>query len=251
MIMTPYPDSDQEYENPDVIASNDGTTWIRPGSSSPLADWPGGSGSNGDPDLVVTPEGTMYAFWYETDGSTTCLIKYRYSTDGINWSAAATLFNKAHFKLTVPTFLFDGTGYSVWSVDISAPPGYVMERRTCSTLTGTYSSGATCTLNGAPSGKRLTHVEVIKRGLVYQGFFVFITYPNDDGILYFGYSSDGIDWTIQGAALLSPAGGSAWDKTQIYRASGIATASGYDLFYSAWNGTTNVWRIGRTPVTLT
>mgnify|MGYP003252864052 CR=1 FL=1 len=55
MAMTPYPFNDGSYENPSIVASNDGENWIVPeGVSNPLAGTPS-PGHNCDVDLVYVP----------------------------------------------------------------------------------------------------------------------------------------------------------------------------------------------------
>lgn len=252
MIMTPYPASNAQFENPSILNSNDGTTWTVPtGLTNPLANWPGGAGSNGDVALLMTPDNiTMYAFWYETNGSSTNKIKYRTTTSGSSFVAEQTLFDVPYFTLTVPTFLYDGSQYRCWSVDITASP-YLMHQRTCATPVGTYSGSTLCTWVNKPS-KDIWHIDVFKHGKMYHGFFTFCdtaTYGNNS-TLYFATSPDGLVWTVQSSPLLAPTGGSTWDRSYVYRSCGVPTATGYDVFYSAWRGDTNQWHIGRTPATL-
>jgi sucrose-6-phosphate hydrolase SacC (GH32 family) len=99
-------------------------------------------------------------------------------------------------------------------------------------------------------GKDIWHIEVIKRGAVYHGFFNYCDggTTGNNSLLYFATSPDGITWTVNSTALLSVSAG--WDNAKIYRASGCITPTGYDLFYSAMTVAGNAWHIGRTPVTL-
>jgi hypothetical protein len=69
------------------------------------------------------------------------------------------------------------------------------------------------------------------------------------GELFFAYSEDGDDWTLDPNVILSLGASGQWDDARIYRASALHLGSGvYDLFYSAKNAT-NKWRIGRTTYT--
>ena len=58
MAMTPYPHSNDSYENPSLLASHDGERWITPnGIKNPLA-WAAGGWEHGfhnDPDLIYNP----------------------------------------------------------------------------------------------------------------------------------------------------------------------------------------------------
>lgn len=67
MAMTPYPRSYDAFENPSIVASQDGLTWvIPPGFGNPL-DIKGGRGNfNSDPNLVYDPdERTLIIYWRE------------------------------------------------------------------------------------------------------------------------------------------------------------------------------------------
>ena len=57
MVMTPYPNSDATKENPSILASADGTTWVVPaGLTNPIAS--PNPVQCSDPDIVVV-SGTM------------------------------------------------------------------------------------------------------------------------------------------------------------------------------------------------
>ena len=71
MGMTPYPNSNNSYENPSVLASNDNLTWVvPPGVINPLAPTP--PGHNDDVELLLVG-GQMILYYVETnnDGSST------------------------------------------------------------------------------------------------------------------------------------------------------------------------------------
>jgi hypothetical protein len=101
-----------------------------------------------------------------------------------------------------------------------------------------------------PTGKEIWHLDVNRRGGRFDAFFDLcdVGTSGDNGVLYFATSTDGLAWTLGASALLGKSL-SGWDNQTIYRASGVPTATGYDLFYSAYN-TSVVWKIGRTAVTL-
>ncbi len=67
MAMTPYPRGYDTFENPSLLASQDGLTWVvPPGLGKPL-DIKGGRGNfNSDPNLVYDPdERTLIIYWRE------------------------------------------------------------------------------------------------------------------------------------------------------------------------------------------
>jgi hypothetical protein len=66
MIFTPYPNSDNANEDPNLLASNDGQVFVVPsGIVNPLADALGGaSGFNSDPELVYNPDTNELWLYY-------------------------------------------------------------------------------------------------------------------------------------------------------------------------------------------
>ena len=59
MVLTPYPDSQEQYENPSLYASHDGFTWVIPQNiSNPLitASAIGDKGFLFDPDMIYNPD---------------------------------------------------------------------------------------------------------------------------------------------------------------------------------------------------
>jgi hypothetical protein len=68
MVMTPYPDGYDRFENPSLLASKDGVTWIVPeGLSKPIDVRPGAGNFNSDPTLVYDPdEKSLLIYWRET-----------------------------------------------------------------------------------------------------------------------------------------------------------------------------------------
>ncbi|MHB1651548.1 MAG: hypothetical protein ACYCVD_03610 [Desulfitobacteriaceae bacterium] len=67
MAMTPYPRGYDAFENPSLLASNDGLTWVIPAGFGKPLDHKGGRGNfNSDPNLVYDPdERTLIIYWRE------------------------------------------------------------------------------------------------------------------------------------------------------------------------------------------
>lgn len=73
MGMTPYPNTNDDYENPSLLASDDTITWVVPsGITNPLAPMPGHH--NADSCLVYDGS-TLYYYYLEYTSSTACSIK--------------------------------------------------------------------------------------------------------------------------------------------------------------------------------
>lgn len=110
----PYPGANNAYENPCLVVSNNGWTWIvPPGVTNPVIAKPA-DGNNSDPSLVAAPDGTkLYLVWTaENLPGNTAEVRVSESTDGINWSAPRTLFGFNREKsndLATPCLWFNGT----------------------------------------------------------------------------------------------------------------------------------------------
>lgn len=249
--MTPYPGGNDDYENPSLLVSSDGTSWSVPsGLTNPVVAAPGGSAFNADGDIVVDGS-TMYLFYLQSSGvgggTDRCYL--RSSTDGVTWGSATELFTGTYASLLSFAVVKDGSTWRMWYVDSTTSPNKLYVR-TASAATGTWSAATECTIT-VPSGRDLWHLDVVK---VSGGFHAFICTCTADvsgtaGALHFATSTDGAAWTMDQAAFLLPTGGSAWDGSIVYRASGTPISGGYDLWYSA-RSASNAWRIGRTTVTI-
>jgi hypothetical protein len=126
-IFTPYPvveppELPELYENPCVVASNDGWNWSVPaGMNNPMAPSPGGQANNADPSLVMSPDGkTLYVLWLSQHNvSGHSQIKISESTDGINWSAPMAIIDlpesnaAAANTLYTPCTWFNGTNWKL------------------------------------------------------------------------------------------------------------------------------------------
>lgn len=74
MALTPYPNFNSAFENPSILASNDGIRWIAPpGIINPLAPKPTGhvlDSYNSDPELVFDPDqNILILYWREYRGN--------------------------------------------------------------------------------------------------------------------------------------------------------------------------------------
>lgn len=92
MAHTPYPGGNDDYENPSLLASHDGTTWVTPpGINNPLTagrpgfDAGGGAyeetgGWNADPDLVYDPAANVLRLYFASA---------EYDHEGVSYFACA------------------------------------------------------------------------------------------------------------------------------------------------------------------
>lgn len=249
MAFTPYPNTDEQQENPSLVASHDGTTWVDPaGVSNPLAPSPTGENSyNSDTDLVID-SGTAYLYWraaHEADDPGE-RIKLITSTDAVSWTSPTELITStfAAQRLISPTVLKVGGTWHMWGVDIVPSPNQIMHA-TASEPDGPWSTPQDVT---GPSlgGRDPWHIDVLYRDGVYWMLLndADLDTSGGNGTLKLARSDDGTTWTLAASWSVLPGTGGAWDAN-IYRTTGLFRDDGsMDLWYSARSGA-GAWRIGR------
>lgn len=239
MAMTPLPAGAATFENPSILVSDDGDTWIVPvGLTNPIDPSPGGAFYNSDPNLLMDND-TLYCYYRESDGVIEDRIKLKSSTDGINWSAESALFTVAASECISPAVIYFGGQYFMFS---NANSGPTIQRRTASSPSGPWSAPANCNISGGTGFATLWHIEVIAVGSRF-----YMLYNNNSRDFYFAYSDDaGLNW-ISAASRAMAAGSGGWDNF-LYKGSLIYRSDGnFDLWYGAYEGAApTIWHIGRT-----
>lgn len=239
MAITPFPNADSSKENPEILCSNDGNTWVVPtGLTNPIMPKPAGSAYNSDTDLILAGI-TLYCIWRETLLATYDKIYLSSSIDGVTWTEKELLIEGAYGGILSPTIIFDGTNYILYYVDRVSTA--VIKYATCSTVNGTYTVVGAITITDPWTATTIFHLTVRKEGSVYKMILQLIGEYN---LLF--TSSDGINWGMDVNFMLKKSA-SNWDSTDIYRSTFIDMGSYLDIWYSARKGTSpQVWHIGRT-----
>lgn len=234
MAMTPFTGSNAVVENPCILASNDGSTWVVPdGLTNPIDPNPGGGKNNSDADLILGQDGKLWCFWREFSP---VVIYASSSSDGITWSAPQSVLSGV--DVTSPSVLWDGSQYVMYCVEGT------ITKRTCATPNGTWSGSTACPFVGLtmPAGKELWHISIDKVGEQYRGLItVTDSATQTEFWLYYACSDDGINFKLAQFPILS-ASVSGWDDGGIYRSCGLWSGDVCTLYYSAFSGTT--WHIG-------
>lgn len=210
MAFTPYPDngSSDLYEQPCVVASNDATNWIAP-APNPIVPAPEGVQTsvlyNSDTHIVFV-SGTLYMIWRLFDSkfqNRAEILKFVSTTDGINWSAQQEMnlsaFGGTASKLLSPAVEYDDGLYKCWTVRVTVTPS-VVELRTASSLSGTWSAPTICSLTIPDATREVWHIDVKK---VSGGWVMLICDRLRGGTnfrLWLASSPDGINWTVGDSA---------------------------------------------------
>jgi hypothetical protein len=254
MAYTPHTNGNSIYENPTIVASTDGTTWVAPaGISNPItpapSDWP--AHLNTDTDLVYQ-NGTLYCFYRVADTAGDDVIVVKTSTNGVTWSVAQEVFRAPQNTALSPAFIVEDDGsWSCWVVDSRVLPMNRIYRRTAPGPMGPWSEPEMCMIPRV-AGKDIWHLNVFRRSKVYYGLWTEGDQGTNatNGQLWIGTSVDGIHWATAGSALLAPSTGPKWDDTRLYRSAMVPTATGWDIWYAGIDAG-GAWRIGKTAVTVT
>lgn len=251
MAMTPLPGSNSDFENPSIVASNDGLSWeVPPGLTNPVEPAPA-TGYNSDTELVREGDTLHMIFRYE-DTASTNYFYLRSSTDGVNWSEKVEIYRSgtATEYAVSPGIVWDDEQYAMYYVDISTSPNAV-RMRTAASIEGPYSAPTAVTIP-ALSGRDWWHLSLIRLNDLYVMAIddVPLNQAGGGGDLYLATSRDGLSWEVGARPAVPRGGNQQWD-TNIYRAA-IVPVQGASLslgiYYSA-NSNTG-WRIGYTTAPL-
>lgn len=245
MSVTPYTNDNVSVENPSILVSHDGITWIVPaGVSNPVA--PYQSAHLMDSDLFYDAASDQLWVYYLRDATETILLR-RTSSDGIHWSDATTLLSVPYIQIVSPAIAKVNGTYQLWSVN----PGVngcgagttQVEYRSSSDGVHWVSPHI---VNLRQPGFEIWHIDVQWIAPKGEYWALYAAYPagRTCGItsLYFATSTDGLNWNSFRKPLIAPGGG--WDSGQIYRSTFIydATSDSLDIWYSAQKG--HVWHTG-------
>lgn len=261
MAHTPYPGGNDDYENPSVVASLDGITWVTPpGLVNPIDAASGDPDYYSDVDMLLGPDGKMYLFWrWDNPATTTERIYMSYSSNGINWSTKKVIHETtyANARLVSPTFIYENNGLTMWAVDIavSSDRKLVRKRANVSSINdivnSSWSAATVCTISYMQAGKQPWHFSLRNVNGIYVGVLNDATtnVSGTNGDLFLVTSSDGLNFT-SGTNVLIPRS-SPGNHDSLYRASLVpeinGSTFGFRVFYSAWLTTTpSVWNIFRT-----
>lgn len=127
MAVTPYPGANDDYENPCILASNDGETWVVPsGVTNPIVPPPADVASgafNSDTHLLLSPDGSklyiLFRYVSSTEPRERLLLME--STNGRDWTSPVTIYsaNLETRRMVSPSMWWDGSQYVIVAHDIA------------------------------------------------------------------------------------------------------------------------------------
>lgn len=252
---TPYPNSNDAYENPCVAYSDDGYNWTNI-SGNPLDD-PNGNGYNSDTHLVYRADTGVLECWYRYVGPATQDPReetiYRQTTnDGVTWSAKEMLYSNVsgnYAKLLSPSVIVENGKYCIW-VAYSGRIDYY-EAPLANPTQWTFVRSIRFTITDGGISVSPWHIDVIKDGDAYAILMMCrngTQITNNACSLFIATSEDNTSYS---APVKVVGGADNWDK-YMYRSSIVKVNDIYRIYYSATKGGTTsiynnaIWGIGIT-----
>ncbi|HJF30542.1 MAG TPA: hypothetical protein K8V56_02030 [Sporosarcina psychrophila] len=244
MAFTPYASTAEE--NPCIVASNDGVTWVVPtGLTNPVFGAPS-VGYNSDTDLIYLKNGDKLRMYFREYTAESKKIWHSESTDGVNWSAKVLCIFPEDFTDAIsPSIIYTDKYYMY----VGSPLAYY------ESVDGINWSNYTLCNTGIEKFGDVWHpmvwADATKLRMVAcvrkKGVNVTSRSSQEDE-LYYGESVDGVNWEIETNALLRREPGKNFDE-RVYRASVVPYGSELTIMLSGL--TTNLSeRIGYSKMRL-
>ena len=240
MAYTPYPLSNDAYENPCIAYSDDGFSWTNI-EGNPLDD-PKGNGYNSDTHLVYREDTGTLECWYRyvgPEGQTPReeTLYRQTSTNGIDWSAKELVKSNTSGSITEflsPAVIWDGTKYNMWVVSGSKVKYYASTGADATSLSFVRDYNLTF-VDEDDTSVSPWHIDVIKDGATY---ILLVMCRNGKDIpnkcsLFISTSADNVSYTTPARVVSGNPFG--WDK-YMYRSSIVKIGDKYRIYYSAGTG---------------
>ena len=242
MAFTPYPSSNDDFENPSIVASKDGIKWVVPsGLTNPIDIPTSAELANGDymSDTHLIMDGDHLLLVYRFSSNNNDTLFYRTSSDGVNWSSRTAFYTSANAGgnyVMSPAIIKDGNTYKMWFVDLAYKVQY-----TESTDLISWTAKKEVPVSFEKEDYMTWHIDVKKIDSKYV--LIDNAIRKSDGnkrdILY-ATSDDGKSFT-NAKVILKPSS-FGWDSGFLYRASILKIKNAYVMYYGAFSN--NVWGIG-------
>lgn len=212
MAITAYPGSNDDHEDPNIVASHDGITWVVPnGLTNPIADADGTPEYHSDVDLKMGPNNTLYLFyrWYAgvAGGGQEEQLRFSTSTDGVSWTAPVTYLvnDETVRRLLSPTLIFEDGAWTMYAVNFLPNPNTVVRLRSeTSDPASTWTTPEVVNPGTMITGREPWHIYMTKVGGRYYGLINDTTNNSGGalGELLFIVSADGLTFTSSGTGII-------------------------------------------------
>ena len=265
MAFTPYDNTDDDNENPCVVASHDGWTWVVPaGLTNPIYPAPlNGLLFNSDTDLVYDPDTDEMILVYraqERDPYKSQRWFYARTYDGVTYPPVATRFDlprpdRVQFgpgQLLSPSMVRVASGaWRAFTIYRDVTPMQLQVWEAPSVEAAWYKvadlTGFEALLE---AGMNPWHLDVIHDGSAYR--MLLDLGPNylakPDGLVA-ASSLDGVSWNVNITPVMMPSP-SGWDSVELYRSTLAPHENGthFRVWYSAQGTVGAIWHTGYTEI---
>lgn len=247
MAHTPYPFSNDKFENPSISVSNDGINWTDPKGlfnpiDQPTAEEIADTYHMSDTHLLFV-NGKLECWYRLNKNGVIDQILRKTSTDGINWGARETMYTLSGWDMALsPAIVHDGTKYKMWYIT-----GNFEIKYTESDNGFSWGTLENVTIKTGSKTYRPWHLDVIQDGTNYELLLAAgdITLPlaNDRKELLHGVSISPTYFELTSIMQPTPANSGQWDNYYLYRSCLLKVGSYYKIFYAAMNQQKR-WHIG-------
>jgi len=250
MAFTPYPNTNDDYENPSIVASVDGITWVVPtGLTNPVIPPPPNLENGGhcsDPYLLFDDTKLIVYYMMSETSSDVDDVYRTTSVDGKTWTEPVAC-----------SFATDGTLEPV--ITLAYSPSIVRKSATLWELfyvSGRYMYKAKSSdgiawshpkqvAHNMPDASYLWHSSV---NFDESGYSCLVATWRTNGTvedtqLYFGTSRDGLLWIFDTVPCLTKYDSLDWMNRQIYKSSLVQIDDMFRIYFSA-STTDGKWYIG-------
>ncbi|NHN29384.1 hypothetical protein [Paenibacillus agricola] len=213
MAFTPYPNGNDQLENPSIAVSNDGIHWSVPaGIQNPLVHSPGTSADYlSDPNLFMHGD-HMYMIYREYIRSVTPFEERWFimrSEDGLSWETPVQLtYSQASIQVSA-CILHDGSQFVMYFVTYTKGAFQAIQKMVClgdPMCKEQWSEPHDTQLTGLPSGVYPWHIDVALQP--DSGWDMLLTTCTEIGgincRLHYAYSKDGDHWKTTAEPFIQP-----------------------------------------------
>lgn len=254
MAHTPYPNTDDDFENPSIAVSNSGIDWVIPNGLVNPIDQPttqelADNYHMSDTHLIYK-DGVLECWYRFNKNGVIDQIMRKTSTDGVNWSPREIVMSSTSLLYLSPAVIYENGKYRVWYVTY-APTLKIHYVESTNAQVGTWSAPVEVSVSYAAGEPAVNpwHLDVFKdNGKYYLILNAFLNMgtPSSTRILMIGESTDGgLNFSGTRSMLYPTINGhpASFDNKEIYRASMVKFGATYRLYYSAQSKTLT-WNIG-------
>jgi hypothetical protein len=238
MAFTPYPRGKQQYENPSIVVSHDGKSWVVPqGLINPIVRPGLGGAYNSDPDLSYDVANDRLVMLSRQVSGNFNVISSLTSANGTAWSAPKVVFRRRNHGMISPALILPESGRpQVYYVDAG---GKACPKRSTRILRQDAASlealrpsavergwGAAIETGLQQPGYWIWHVDVTWVSARQEYWALYPAYPKSGcgaRDLFFARSQDGKKWTTYPSPLLRHLD-QPWTRAMLYRASAVYDA---------------------------